>query len=172
MSFNWHLIIMGIEWQSAILSIHSTKMHSELISGRAEFSRGKLRGIFISSLIDHLGLCNYFGTEQMKNYDIKWLTNVLHAYHFSYKILLLISAPICHPNFSQSVPCSRLSFPDRREIDKHSLQRRNIIITNYARGEMRNNSMNNSGVKRFVVSRAVIVDNFCRTNSRDFLSCL
>lgn len=104
----------------------------------------------------------------MKNYDNKWHTNVLHAYHFSYKILLLISAPICHPNFSQSVPCSRLSFPDRREIDKHSLQRRNIIITNYAREEMRNNSMNNWGVKRFDVSRAVIVDNFWQNKFERF----
>lgn len=61
-------------------------------------------------------------------YEMK-LVNVVHAYHFSYKILLLISAPVCHPSFSQSVPCRRLSFPDRTEIDKHSLQTENDIIT-------------------------------------------
>jgi hypothetical protein len=52
-----------------------------------------------------------------------------NAYHFSYKILLLISAPICHPNFSQFVPCVRLLFQDHREIYKHSLQRENETIS-------------------------------------------
>lgn len=76
-------------------------------------------------VINHPQLQSSGDRNEMSNY-FEGLTTVQRAYHFSYKILLLISAPVCHPNFSQSVPCSHLSFPGRREIDKHSLRTREI----------------------------------------------
>lgn len=56
----------------------------------------------------------------------EWMGNIIClniwcTHHSSYKILLLISAPVYHPNFSQFVPCVHLLFQDHKETYTHSL---------------------------------------------------